>query len=418
MKLPERRINNLCALASNLQSGNSFTIRQLAKLIGCIVSCIPGVEYGELHYRGLEMLKSNALKASGGKFESKLYGLTAEAKSDIRWWLDNSRKCRQISHGNPDISMQTDASLQGWGTVIREKTTGGRWTVEESLEHINFLELKAVFFGLQAFVKELKGKHVHVEIDNSTAVAYIRNMGGTHSKKCNKMAQAIWHYCINNDIWLSATHIPGVLNVEADRESRLFSDSTEWSINKTVFKNIIECFGTPDVDLFASRLNNKLATYYAWKPDPFAKGIDSLVHSWNMYSLAYCFPPFSILHQVLQKIEMDQAEVLLIAPLWPTQSWFPRLLQLLIAPPALLRQNRSLLRLAHNPELEHPLWKRMHLMVCRLSGKQCKRREFLRELEKSSCLHGEKVPKNNIKHTFRNGLNLPIAGISIPCIQL
>ena len=37
------------------------------------------------------------------------------------------------------------------------------------------------------------------------------------------------------------------------------------------------------------------------------------------------FPPFSIIPRILQKIEEDQAQALMIVPLWATQPWFPKI---------------------------------------------------------------------------------------------
>ena len=45
-------------------------------------------------------------------------------------------------------------------------------------------------------------------------------MGGTHSLLCNQVASQIWHWSIERNIWLSATHIAGVENVVADKASR------------------------------------------------------------------------------------------------------------------------------------------------------------------------------------------------------
>ena len=56
-------------------------------------------------------------------------------------------------------------------------TRGGHWTPQEAEEHINYLELMAAFFSLQAFVTNLNNKHVRLKIDNTTAVAAINNMG-------------------------------------------------------------------------------------------------------------------------------------------------------------------------------------------------------------------------------------------------
>ena len=47
--------------------------------------------------------------------------------------------------------------------------------------HINCLELLAATLAVKTFVKNLTQVSVLLRIDNTTAVAYINNMGGTVS---------------------------------------------------------------------------------------------------------------------------------------------------------------------------------------------------------------------------------------------
>ncbi len=49
-----------------------LTVRELSQLIGSLVSSIPGVQYGPLHYRSLEALKTKVLKDCKGDFEAML----------------------------------------------------------------------------------------------------------------------------------------------------------------------------------------------------------------------------------------------------------------------------------------------------------------------------------------------------------
>ena len=75
-------------------------------------------------------------------------------------------------------------------------------------------------------------------------------MGGSRSKECNTLARQIWLWCIENQIWVSATHIPGSTNVEADHESRVFHDNTEWALRPTMFQHLCEKIFIPQIDLF------------------------------------------------------------------------------------------------------------------------------------------------------------------------
>ena len=65
-----------------------------------------------------------------------------------------------------------------------------------------------------------------------------------------KLCTAEWQ------IRVSAAHIPGSENVVADKNSRIFEQSSEWKLRDSVFKHIVSIFGEPDIDLFPSRINN------------------------------------------------------------------------------------------------------------------------------------------------------------------
>ena len=53
---------------------------------------------------------------------------------------------------------------------------------------INYLEMKAVFLGLQSLCGNITQKHVCILSDNTTTFAYINAMGGVKSQGCNEMA--------------------------------------------------------------------------------------------------------------------------------------------------------------------------------------------------------------------------------------
>ena len=60
---------------------------------------------------------------------------------------------------------------------------------------------------------------------------------------------------------------------------------------------------------------------------------------------AYVFPPYQIIGKILQKYQTaTSCKLILIAPWWPTMSWFPLLLQLATAPPLRLRTSPTMLR--------------------------------------------------------------------------
>ena len=348
------------------------SIRVVAELIGILVSSFTGVEFGHLHYRQLELEKVLALKRVAGDYEKHFF-LSERAKAEIQWWIVNvNSELRHIEHGKMLLTLTTDASTEGWGAVFESilegdpQSTGGRWTLEETKAHINKLELKAGMLGLQTFCSSIYNVHVKIYLDNTTAVAYINHMGGSHSEQCNTFAQDIWEFCRQRNLWITAAHLPGHLNVSADAKSRVFDDKTEWKLNTNVFQEIVSTFVVPEIDLFASRLNYQLKPYVAWAPDPEAKYIDAFTLDWSNF-MFYAFPPFSILGQVLRKIEYDRAKGILVLPNWQTQAWFPLLRRLLITEPLTLNWHPDLVGLPFQQE-QHPLGKKLQLMACFLSG--------------------------------------------------
>lgn len=68
---------------------------------------------------------------------------------------------------------------------------------------------------------------------------------------------SLWLQYMENNIWLTARHLPGKLNVEADQFSRHFNDKTEWHLKPEIFPRITDILGFPDIDLFALRLNHQ-----------------------------------------------------------------------------------------------------------------------------------------------------------------
>ena len=161
------------------------------------------------------------------------------------------------------------------------------------------------------------------------------------------MATMICDWCPKHNIWLSATHIPASKNIQADKESKVLKESTEWSLSQEVFNAIQERWGKCDIDLFAFRLNFKVPQYVSWRPNPGAQFINALLMNWKPHYF-YAFPPFSLLATCLQKIEQDQSTGILIVPMWTTQPWFTLLLNLLTDNPLVLPQTDSLLFLPHS----------------------------------------------------------------------
>lgn len=405
--LPSEKKARIISECRQLSKVNVARIRDVAKVIGLCVSTFSAVEYGPLHYRELEREKILALKEKKGNFEANMC-ITPTMKIELRWWIENvSSQTRKIRHDNADLVIITDASLSGWGAHCNKQKIGGRWTEEEAKHHINYLELLAIFYGLKSFCKNHSQLHVQVKTDNTCARSYVNAMGGIKSPECNDISKEIWHWCQERNIWITAEYIPGSENV-ADFESRNYKENTEWKLDSSIVSKIFDIWGTPEIDMFASRLNNQLARFVSWHPDPEAEIINAFSCDWSQYYF-YAFPCFSLIPRCLAKLQHDRGNCILIAPVWTTQSWFPMLMEMMTDTPILLPKRENLLTLPGTQRI-HPLHQKLTLMACRISGKPLEVERFLNAQQTSSWPLGDLGLKSNTQPTLRNGFSTVIKG--------
>ena len=400
-RLTEEKRDNIISLCRDLLECKSPSIRAVARVIGTMVSYSYGAEMGMLHYRSLEHCKSHALVSSAGDFDAKMC-ISEEGKVELKWWIENVRnECYVLRRPPPAHVLTTDASLEMWGAVFEDKKTGGFWNQVERTFFINALEMTAILFGLMALCAELNHTHVRVMTDSITAVSYINKKGGCKSMQCNRLACKIWKWCNDRQIYISAAHIPGKDNIEADFLSRNQDSSTEWSLSKTSFEAIIDHFGVaPTIDAFASRINNKVHKFVAWKPDPLAFGIDIFLQPLG-HEFFWAFPPFNQIGKFLKKVREEGADGIIIAPNWPSQVYYSNLLSLLVDFPIMIRWRPGLLL---NPrQEEHPMGKKLRLLGCYISGSGGKRKVFQRKLHSSSGVDGRFQHSDNTKLIIRSG---------------
>ena len=413
VSLPEDKIENLIEIALKLKAEKFSTIRFVSKFVGILVSSIPAVQYGALYYRYLEKDKIEALKENKGNFES-LMQLNCNSLLEIDWWLKNIHgSCKPIRIPPPNLQLTTDASSKGWGAVFQGDSTGGLWSPLEAELHINVLELKAIYLGLCSFLDETRNQHIQVYSDNTTAVCYINNLGGVKSIKCHEISKAVWEWAITRNNYISAAHLPGSENTLADEASRTFDINTEWELDFDIFIKIFHQFGPFDVDLFASRLNHKVKVYAAWKPDPNAAFIDSFTIPWHNFKFFYAFPPFSIIMRCLKKISEEKARGVIVVPVWPTQSWFPKLIRMLNNIPTILPMN--VIHLPFKKDSVHKQYKNLRLMVCPVSGNSSEAEDFQNNPSIYCLLPGESPPSINMKYILGNGILSVLKRKLIPC---
>ena len=171
IRLPPVKAATVRQACENLFNQDNPTIREVACVIGLIVSSFPGVQYGELHYRYLEHNKIEALHDNKGDYDAFMT-LLQEARADLHRWVQNvTSSSRNIMPTDPEFILTTDASNTVWGAVQGTQKTGGLWDLEEQAFHINYIELNAVLLGLKSLCATSYTKHIRIQSDNTTTVA-------------------------------------------------------------------------------------------------------------------------------------------------------------------------------------------------------------------------------------------------------
>ena len=387
------------------------TTREVSRLLGKLSSVSQAIPPGPLFCRAIQRDLASALERDSQSYNGPC-PLSLAAKEELSWWGDQLTKWngKSLVLRNPDLQIESDASRIGWGAFCEEVHTGGPWSREETDYHINCLELLAATLAVKTFLKDQVNKRILLLIDNRTAVAYINNLGGTVSAQATILARNLWMWCLERGILITAQYIPGEENIRADTESRVMRDRSDWMLNPTLFQRIQRRFPNLEIDLFASRLSSQLPRFFSWRPDPLAEATDAFLQDWRGLR-AYANPPWNLTGRVLSKVEEQAMDLVLIAPVWPSQPWYPKLLSLLVSNPLRINHQEMVMTEVWGgnlPEITPPL------AVWPISGNNMQTREFQERLLNSSSHRGE---KNQLSHTIpfaRGGSAGALNGISIP----
>ena len=334
VKPSPQRLERLSTLLQSLLGQSHAPARQLAALLGQMESLSPLIPLGRLHKREFQRRFRDRWSQASQPWDKKLQLGTWFQSAVAQWttqaWLSQGVP---ITLPPPQGELFTDASNSGWGAHFESLTASGTWPPEMRDRHINILELEAVVLALRSFCQHLAGKHVRLCTDNTTVACYINKQGGARSRPLSRRTEQLLLWCQAQSISLTAKHVPGKLNVLADSLSRSHTIvQTEWTLAHSVLEPIWRAWHKPLVDLFASKFNFRLPIYVSPVPDPQAWRVDAFSVPWT-HLQAYAFPPFPLLTKVLRKAREEQANLILVAPFWPAQPWFPELLHLSHVPP-------------------------------------------------------------------------------------
>ena len=139
----------------------------------------------------------------------------------------------------------------------------------------------AIYNSLVCFRDILADRSVQLWCDNTTAVACIQRQGTLRSESLQALTRDILLFCQVNSIVPVPKHLSGCLNVLADSGSRDVPSQTEWSLDEDTFRCLEAEYGPFQVDLFATRFNNKVPTFVSPFPDSQAVEVNAFSIRWD-----------------------------------------------------------------------------------------------------------------------------------------
>jgi hypothetical protein len=378
LPLQKAQMLRLCA-SLFMTAGVYRPARLFLRLLGMMSAANLMVPLGRLYMRPFQIYLHSRWKAAYQKLSHPVM-VPAHLLPHVQWWRDLNNLTqglcwKKLGH---QVILTTDASESLWGGHMKGFTAQGPWTKIQHRLHINHLEMWAVLNSLQTFRSMVEKRNVLVRTDNTTVCQYINKCGGTRSPDMCKLTWRLFQWCIQHQVEITAVHLPGVLNVQADSLSRHWLPQLEWTLNQTVADQIFHHWFIPDLDLFATYENKRVPEFCTFHPHPKAFWVDALSLSWRD-RYVYAYPPIALIHRVLLQVQEESPVMILIAPLWSRREWFPLLLDLLVDYPIRLPQSPDLLTQNQGTHL-HSSVHELNLVAWLISGDHWLRKEFQRAL--------------------------------------
>ncbi|XP_077983301.1 uncharacterized protein LOC144438146 [Glandiceps talaboti] len=308
-------------------------------------------------------------------------GRSGQTKTDLIWWIQQApgHNDRPLHSPQPDLIIQSDASLQGWGAVSGQEIAQGRWSIKEKALHINVLELKAALLAIQSFVQNHRDLVIELQLDNTSAVAYLNHQGGVKFQALCILALQVWQYCETQNISFSVGHLPGIANLLADYQSRTFLDNHDYQLLKPcgVQTDLPQVLPARNRPVCQSQFNSTASVRFV------ENGSSSNSYQCFLHFLgrekALHVPTSHLILRCLKQVIRDKARTLFIAPVWKTSPWYPLLLQLSCQNPVLLPAQRNLLIEPHTGK--PPKFNLTPLAMWQLSGHCIENRDFRSRLQ-------------------------------------
>ena len=203
--LPKMRLK-VQAILDHWRMAWDISARDLHRML-CVINYMAGlVPRGRLRFRPIQWWAMEAWNQFHGRWSDRLT-VPASVLHQLAWWASPAvNQGVSLCAREAEVTLFTDASLQGWGAQFGHRSIHGLWTPAQQQQHINLLELEAVLKAVRGFLPYIRHKVVRLMCDNATAVLYIKKEGGTNSFRLTRLTFRLFKFCDSKDIHLVPVH--------------------------------------------------------------------------------------------------------------------------------------------------------------------------------------------------------------------
>ena len=254
---------------------------------------------------------------------------------------------------------------------------------------INRLEMEAAVRALRLWGSRVRGQTVRWRTDNQVSAMCIAAWKAK-SLDMKEGTWSLWQLLRELGSAIIPLWIPGQTNSIADELSRRI-EGQDWMLHPRAFQRLTEMRFRPTVDAFASSSNRQILRFWSWVAEPLSAAVDFFAQPLAGERL-WANPPFSLMGRVLQRIQVEKALCLLIAPWWETAPWWPVLWGMQIQPPILLPRVADLFLPASTGNrvgVGVPHWETLCLTIhgdpARVAEAQCRLGPDLHRVDFSLC---------------------------------
>ncbi len=328
--IPEDKLAYFEQQLTELAQAMQLTPRQVAAVLGMIVSFRPALPLGNLYTRTLHTCMTG-VQQWDAVFQSQRH-----LCDELRWLSANLRTL----HGaffwpQPQgLVLVGDASERQYAAFTPNGELAAPIIVPMSEQELQQLhaghlsstlrEARTLRVALPEVLRSchlsMQGKTVVYYTDSQAAQQCFSSIIGTDAvfqevKACYEALLPLqarlevrWHPRETFD----AQH--------ADRLSKVV-DTADYMLQHTAYQGLLHrvAISAPVVDLFATAHNSQTHRFYSWWLSPGVERVDAMLQPWHQFTVrapAYAFPPPELLPHVVRKMLLEKPAVLLVVWNW------------------------------------------------------------------------------------------------------